>query len=168
MCQRDINVISLRGLAEEAEQIFDDGREEGVDAEEEEGSEQERHDHHHDAGGDGFLAGRPVDLAGLDTDLTDEFAGGDFRHFCSAHLRIEKRPADLSGRRGCGSLSGAGLSLQGMAGVEGLEPPALGFGVLWQSLKSKGNWSNSCRIALKSFNRIAYFAQLDPTHWIPS
>ena len=51
----------------------------GVDAEEEEGEDQ-GHDHHHDAGGDGFLAGRPVDLAGLDTDLTDEFAGGGFGH----------------------------------------------------------------------------------------
>ena len=45
-----------------------------------------RHDHHHDRGGDGFLAGRPVDLAGLDADLTDEFAGGDFGHFCFASL----------------------------------------------------------------------------------
>ena len=32
------------------------------------------------AGGDGFLAGRPMDLGGLGADLTDEFAGGDFGH----------------------------------------------------------------------------------------
>ena len=28
------------------------------------------------AGGDGFLARRPMDLGGLGADLTDEFAGG--------------------------------------------------------------------------------------------
>src|SRR5919112_4326817 len=99
MYQRDINLISLRVLAEQAQQIFDDGRKEGVDAEEEEG-ERQRHDDHHDRGRDRFLAGRPVDLAGLGADLTDEFAGGGFGHFAVARLRIEKRPADLSGRRG--------------------------------------------------------------------
>ena len=66
-------------LAQQAEQELDDGAEEGIDAEEEE-REDERHDQHHDRGGDGFLAGRPDDLAGLGTDLTDEFAGGCFRH----------------------------------------------------------------------------------------
>src|SRR5690348_4436191 len=62
-------------LAEQAQQIFDQRREEGVDAEEEE-SEQERHDDHHDAGGDSLLARRPVDLRRFGADLTDEFAGG--------------------------------------------------------------------------------------------
>src|SRR4029079_7500592 len=68
-------------LGEEAQQLLDDGRKDGVDAEEEEG-EEEGHDHHHDAGRHGLLARRPMDLAGLDADLTDEFAGGGFGHFC--------------------------------------------------------------------------------------
>src|SRR5437870_182592 len=88
-----------RRLSEQAQQIFDNAREERVDSEKEE-SEDDGHDHHHDPGRHRLLAGRPVDLAGLDADLTDEFAGGDFGHFLLAHFWIEKRPADLSGRRG--------------------------------------------------------------------
>src|SRR5438045_4007498 len=88
-----------RRLSEQAQQKFDDAREERVDSEKEE-SEDDGHDHHHDPGRHRLLAGRPVDLAGLDADLTDEFAGGDFGHFLLAHFWIEKRPADLSGRRG--------------------------------------------------------------------
>ncbi len=50
-----------------------------------------------------------MDLGGLGADLTDEFAGGDFGHLLACFsLRIEKRPAGLSGRRGCGSLSARG------------------------------------------------------------
>src|SRR6185436_20181883 len=65
---------------EQAEQELDQRREEGVDAEEEDG-EQGGHDHDHDRGGDGFLAGRPVDaLDRLDAYLPHEFAGGDFGH----------------------------------------------------------------------------------------
>jgi hypothetical protein len=66
-------------LAEEAQQISHQAREERVGAEEEQ-SEDDGHDQHHDRGGDRLLAARPVDLAGLDADLTDEFAGGDFGH----------------------------------------------------------------------------------------
>ena len=62
-------------LAEQAEQKFDERREERVDAEEEEG-EQLVMITTMIAGRDGFLAGRPVDLGGLGADLTDEFAGG--------------------------------------------------------------------------------------------
>src|SRR5919112_6409500 len=92
MYQRDINLISLRVLAEQAQQIFDDGRKEGVDAEEEEG-ERQRHDDHHDRGRDRFLAGRPVDLRGLGADLTDEFAGGGFGHVLSMLAsRYKKAP----------------------------------------------------------------------------
>src|SRR5205085_278923 len=68
-----------------------------------------------DRGGDRLLAGRPVDaLNRFEADLTHEFAGGDFGHVSASLLlfRIEKRPADLSGRRGCGSLSGGEPSLQ--------------------------------------------------------
>src|SRR5690348_11284635 len=98
--------------AEEAQQLSDRGREGGVDAEEEDG-EQAGHNDDHDRGGDRFLAARPDDLRGLCADLGDELAGGDFCH-CQLllELRIEKRPADLSGRRGCGSLSDARPSLQ--------------------------------------------------------
>jgi hypothetical protein len=86
--------------AEEAEQELDEGREEGVDAEEEE-RQQAGHDHHHDRGGDRFLTGRPMDLGGLGTNLTDEFAGRSLGHDARRlGLRIEKRPADLTGRRG--------------------------------------------------------------------
>jgi hypothetical protein len=101
-------------LAEEAQQISHQAREERVGAEEEQG-EDDRHDHHHDGGGDRFLAARPVDLAGLHADLSDEFAGGDFGHSWvrSLAFRIEKRPAGLCGQRGCGSLSGGWASLQG-------------------------------------------------------
>ena len=48
-------------------------------------------------------------LRGLRADLTDEFAGGGFGHVDAALLRIEKRPADLCGRRSCVSLSGRRL-----------------------------------------------------------
>src|SRR6476619_2512510 len=94
MYQRDIvRSLNCCGSAQEAEQIFDDGRKEGVGAEEEK-SEDQRHDDDHDAGRDCFLAGRPVNLAGLDTDLTDEFSGGNFRHdFRFARFWIEKGSA---------------------------------------------------------------------------
>ena len=66
-----------------AEQELDHARESSIDAEEKEG-EQKRHDDHHDARRDRFLAGRPVDLRGLGADLTDEFAGGSLGHVPSS------------------------------------------------------------------------------------
>src|SRR5438270_1067301 len=82
-------------LAEQAQQFPDEGRKGAVDAEEEEGEDQ-GHDHHHDARGEGFLARRPVDPAGFDADLTDEFAGGHFGQWI--HLpdrkRLRRRGAD--------------------------------------------------------------------------
>lgn len=86
--------VRLRSLAQEAQKLADDRREEGVRAEEEEG-EQAGHDHHHDRGRHRLLAGRPDHLRGLGTDLPDEFAGGSLGHFCSLllELGIEKRPA---------------------------------------------------------------------------
>src|SRR4249919_2942956 len=101
MYQRDMGLLPLRvrlrapsvSLAEEAQQELDDGVEQGIDAEEENG-EHGGHDHDHDGRGDGFLAARPDDLAGLCADLTDVFAGGGFRHFLSLlDLQIEKGSA---------------------------------------------------------------------------
>ena len=86
MYQRDI-FLSAFGRAQEAQQEFDQRREEGVDAEEEE-SEDQGHDDDHDRGCDGFLAGRPVDLRGLGADLTDEFAGGSLGHVLLARFEI--------------------------------------------------------------------------------
>src|SRR3990170_6947952 len=79
MYQRDIVVI-IQSVAELPEQELDDGREERIDPEEEDG-EHGRHDQHHDRGGDGFLARRPDDLGRFRADLTDELAGGSFRHW---------------------------------------------------------------------------------------
>src|SRR5438270_13471256 len=78
-------------LMEEAQQLPDDGRKDRVGAEEEECKDR-RHDHDHDAGRDRLLAGRPMDLARFDADLTDEFAGGDFRQF-PASSRVADRKA---------------------------------------------------------------------------
>src|SRR3954453_24049266 len=100
MYQRDI-VLSAFGRAQEAQQEFDQRREEGVDAEEEE-SEDQGHDDDHDRGRDGFLSGRPVDLGGLGADLTDEFAGGSLGHVLLARFTDIKRlrgrdwPAELT------------------------------------------------------------------------
>src|SRR5215472_3339007 len=96
MYQRDIVVLLCLALCltDEAQQIFDRGREESVDSEEEE-REQQRHDEDHDPGRDGLLAGRPVDLGGLGADLPDEFAWGDFRH-----LPASSRVADRKSPRG--------------------------------------------------------------------
>src|SRR3954447_21795484 len=106
-------------FGEQAEEEADCGREESVDAEEEQ-SEHGGHDHHHDCGGDGLLAGRPVDsLDRFQADLADEFAGGGFGHVSVRFmlLRIEKRPTGrpiLWAASGAGwSLSGGGPSLQG-------------------------------------------------------
>src|SRR6185437_9454611 len=108
MYQRDIVFSCAFALAEEAQQIFDDAREERVGAEEEEG-EDDRHDHHHDGGGDGFLAGRPVDLPGLDSDLPDEFAGGDFGHSLGSLPLL--RVSDRNAPRGPGGPAGLGCDL---------------------------------------------------------
>ncbi len=88
--------------AQKAQQMIDEGVEDGVDAEEEEGK-RHRHDQHHDRGRDRLFAGRPDDLCGFSADLTDEFAGGNFRHVSELllKLRIEKGsagtwPAELS------------------------------------------------------------------------
>ena len=91
MYQRDMGGCAFV-LAEQAEQEFDDGREEGIDPEEED-RQQGGHDQHHDSGGDGFLAGRPDDLGGLGTDLIDEFAGGSLCHNRQPFVRkqVEKR-----------------------------------------------------------------------------
>src|SRR3954447_14809075 len=67
-------------FGQQAEQEPDCGREESVDAEEEQ-SEHRGHNHHHELAGEGLLAGRPVDS--LDRSrgyLADEFAGGGFGH----------------------------------------------------------------------------------------
>ena len=60
------------------------------------------------AGGDRLLAGRPMDLGGLDADLTDEFAGGDFGHCAVARFQKEKRPADLRAGGAAGHLAPRG------------------------------------------------------------
>src|SRR4029079_5893475 len=70
------------------------------------------HDQHHDRRADGFAPGRPDDLRRFVAHLPDEFAWGCLRH-CFARLRIEKRPAGQSGRRGWMRLSDTTLSLQG-------------------------------------------------------
>src|SRR5206468_3466449 len=101
-----------RESGEEAQQFPDDGRESGVDAEEEE-SEDQGHDHHHDRGRDRFLARRPVDLAGLGADLTDEFAGGDFGHVFACSLLDKETLRGPGGRRSWMRLSCSRSSVQG-------------------------------------------------------
>src|SRR5947209_17564196 len=114
MYQRDIVLVPVKFSAPEAgegwvrlfvdetEEVADEEVEDPVGAGEED-RERHGHDDHHDRGGDGFLARRPVDLRGFRADLTDEFAGGSSGHVFACSLlvlQIEKRPADLSGRRG--------------------------------------------------------------------
>src|SRR2546430_2586809 len=125
MYQRDIVLVPVKFASPEAGEgwvsLFVDETEEEADEEVEdpvgageEEREQHGHDDHHDRGGDRLLARRPVDLGGLGADLTDEFAGGGSGHVLPILvLRIEKRPADLSGRRGWASLSVGRPSLQG-------------------------------------------------------
>ena len=89
-------------MAHEAEQIFDERREDRVGAEEED-REDRGHDDDHDRGRNRLLAGRPMDaLNRFQAHLPYEFAGGDSRHcFVRFFLsRIEKRPADLMGPAG--------------------------------------------------------------------
>src|SRR3989337_1016442 len=98
MYERDIVVI-IQSVAKLPEQELDDGREERIDPEEEDG-EHGRHDQHHDRGGDGFLARRPDDLGRFRADLTDELAGGSFRHWAWCPSKAKKRrsagaPQDL-------------------------------------------------------------------------
>ena len=110
MYQRDMCLtfeFLSAGGGEVAEQELDHARESSSDAEEEEG-EQKRHDDHHDARRDRFLAGRPVHLRRFGADLTDEFAGGNFRHDCSALLRIEKGSAGTAASGAWGHLAAAG------------------------------------------------------------
>src|ERR1700754_3654388 len=114
MYQRDIYGVSLSGamLAEEAQQPANDRAKERINGEKEDG-EDHGHDQHHDRGAEGLAPGRPDDLRRFVAHLPDKFAWGCLRH-CSARLRIEKRPADLCGRRGWMRLSDTTPSLQGV------------------------------------------------------
>src|SRR5688572_8690881 len=104
MYQRDMSGLAFLclSLAEEAQQELDDGVEQRVDAEEEDG-EHDRHDQHHDCGSDGLLARRPNDLGAFGADLTEIFAGGGFRHFASLCTLADRKrlrgpigPAELA------------------------------------------------------------------------
>ena len=54
-----------------------------------------------------------MDLAGLDADLTDEFAGGGFGHCSPSRVADKETLRGRGGQRSCGSLSGPASSLQG-------------------------------------------------------
>src|SRR4051812_41747623 len=124
MYQRDIMF-----LAQQAEQRLDDRVERRVGAEEEDG-EEGGHDHDHDRALDGLLPARPHDLRRFRANLVEKRLGADLRHFPHLRKHAERSgfPGPESTKRKTWSLYAPGLKAAGLAGVEGLEPPALGFG----------------------------------------
>ena len=74
---------AFRLLLQEAEEELDDRAEHAVDGKEED-RQDDGQDDDHDRSGQRLLARRPDDLAALDADLADEFAGGDFGHDVSS------------------------------------------------------------------------------------